>query len=46
MIAVQVPKVRADRGVTGDALGTVLAGTPAGIDLEPQYTFCVGPRDK
>lgn len=36
VIAVQVPKVRAERGVTGDVLGTVLAGTPAGMVFEPQ----------
>jgi hypothetical protein len=54
VIAVHVPKVRADKGVTGEALGTVLAGMPAGSfvelvvaeTLEPGYTFCVGPSER
>lgn len=53
VIAVQVPNVRAERGVTGDVVGSVCGGSPFGGDFEllvglalpPQYTFCVGARD-
>lgn len=35
-MAVQVPKVRADKAVTGDDSLSVLLGIPAGSDLEEE----------
>lgn len=48
-----MPKVRAESGVTGDVLRTVLGGTPAGsldplrvgVAAGPQYTRWVGARE-
>lgn len=51
-MAVHVPKVRAESGVTGDVEGIVLAGMPLGRDFPPrvgsagpQYTFLVAERE-
>jgi len=44
VMAVQVPKVRADRSVTGDVSFIVLFGMPAGSFLEDKVGFATGPE--